>query len=60
MTNLNKEINRPFVFNFAATASKEDAEWIFERTRYWVALKGNVRYLSTFRKDFIDNFFPQE
>lgn len=60
MTNLNKEINRSFVFNFAATASKEDVEWIVERTRYWVALKGNVRYFSPFRKEFIDKFFPQE
>lgn len=60
MTNLNKEINRSFVFNFAATASKEDVEWILERTRYWVALKGSVRYFSPFRKEFIDKFFPQE
>ena len=38
MTNLNKEITRSFVFNFATTVSKEDAEWILERTRYWTAL----------------------
>ena len=46
MTNLNKEINRSFVFNFAATASKEDAEWILERTRYWQDKMGKVRYFS--------------
>lgn len=60
MTNLNKEINRSFVLDFATTASEADKEWIVERTRYWIALKGNVRYFSPFRKDFIDKFFPQE
>ena len=60
MTNLNKKINRSFVLDFATTASEADKEWIVERTRYWIALKGNVRYFSPFRKDFIDKFFPQE
>lgn len=60
MTNLNKDINRSFVLNFTTNASKADKEWIVERTRYWVALKGNVRYFSPFRKEFIDKFFPQE
>lgn len=60
MTNLNKEINRSFVFNFAATASKEDAEWILERTRYWQDKMGKVRYFSPLRKEFIDKFFQQE
>ena len=60
MTNLNKDINRSFVFNFAATASKEDVEWIVERTRYWQDKMGKVRYFSPLRKEFIDKFFPQE
>lgn len=60
MTNLNKEITRSFVFNFATTASKEDAEWILERTRYWQDKMGKVRYFSPLRKEFIDKFFPQE